>query len=120
LVPGGKANYTSVDEPKVEKVEEKHPTLVAGKPEILQWNNREFHIRDLIHNKFSKILKDKNETQELPKIIEVDGKASMIEWNNEKHHIRDLMNEKFKKMVFHKSIGCQTDDILEEIDDSTC
>ena len=78
---------------------------------MLQWNDRKFQIRDLMSEQFKSAYK----VHEEPKIIEVPGKPPVVEWNNKQHDIRDLMNNKFKKMVFNKSIGCQTDDIVEEI-----
>ena len=104
---------------KVEKVEEAHPTMIPGKPEKLMWNNKEFHIRDIMHDHVSGMMKDQV-GHKAPIIIEVPGKPPMIEWNNEKHHIRDLMSKKFSNMIFQKSIGCQTDEIVEEIVEDNC
>jgi hypothetical protein len=39
----------------------------------------------------------------------------MVEIDGKRHQIQDLMSNKFKKMVSNKSIGCQTDEIEEEL-----
>ena len=78
---------------------------------MLQWNDRKFQIRDLMSEQFKSAFKPKDE----PKIIEVPNKPPMVEIDGKRHLIQDLMSNKFKKMVFNKSIGCQTDEIEEEL-----
>jgi hypothetical protein len=65
---------------------------------------------------FKSVFKDEEE----PKIIEVPNKPPMVEINGMKHLMQDLMSNKFKKMIANKSIGCQTDEIFEEIADDKC
>ena len=72
-------------------------------------------------HQFKNVFKGKEgEQHEEPIVIEIPGKPPVVEWNNKQHDIRDIMSKKFEKMIFHKSIGCQTDEIVEEIVETIC